>query len=188
VIIFAVTGDEIITIKFSKFQKWIFLQLIGWNFEFGDIEEELQHSGDSIQIQVLRESFIEDLALSHAKQTKAYEQREDSSMRPNKLTTTPIILDVASSGRSTPPSPTRRRLPKAPTGSTKVTMDPLVAFVYRVQLQFNCSIERNGNVCMVITVIEAEKSITTSQQSQEMEEDSKENDFFWIRIILKLPR
>lgn len=166
--------------------KTYYLQLVGWNFEFEDIEEELKHSGDSIHIQVLRESFNEGSSLSHTKQPNAYEHREQTSIRPNKLTTSPIVLDVVSSGRSTPPSPTRRRLPKAPTGLTKASTESLVPFVYRVQLQFNCSIESNGNVCMVITVIEAEKSITTTKH--EIEENNKENDFFWIKIILKLPR
>jgi hypothetical protein len=156
--------------------------------EFDDIEEELQHSGDSIQIQVLRESFMEDLSISRSKQHNAYENHEEPSVRPNKLITSPIVLDVVSSGRSTPPSPTRRRLPRAPTGFTKASTDSLVSFVYRVQLQFKCSIERNGNVCMVITVIEAEKSITATKQSYEIEENCTDNELIWIKIILTLPR
>ena len=164
------------------------IQLVGWNFVIEDIEEELQHSGDSIQIEVLRDSFMEDFSLPHSKQFNAYELHEQSSIRPNKLTTNPIVLDVVSSGRSTPPSPTRRRLPRAPTGLTKTSTDSLVSFDYRVQLQFNCSIERDGNACMVITVMEAEKSITTTTQCHEMEENAEENEFMWINIILSLPR
>jgi len=81
----------------------LIIQLVGWNFVIEDIEEELQHSGDSIQIEVLRDSFMEDFSLPHSKQFNAYEHHEQSSIRPNKLTTNPIVLDVVSSGRSTPP-------------------------------------------------------------------------------------
>ncbi len=164
------------------------VQLVGWNFGFEDIEHELQHSGDSIQIQVLRDSFMEEFSMPHPKQSNAYEHHEQSSTRPNKLTTNPIVLDVVSSGRSTPPSPTRRRLPRAPTGITRASTNSLVFFDYQVQLQFNCNIERNGNVCMVITVIEAEKSITTTKHSYEMEEHNEENEFLWIKMVLSLPR
>lgn len=163
---------------------------MGWNFEFDDIEEELQHSGDSIHIQVLRNSVVAEAPPSNAPQQNLYEHHDEPLMRPTKLPSGVLILDAESSGRSTPPSPTRRRLPQAPAAMViTYDNDSPFSFIYRVQLKFKCSIERNGSVCMVITVVEAEKSQTVANQPDEVgEKEKEENAFYWIKIILTLPR
>lgn len=110
-------------------------------------------------------------------------------MRPNKLPSSILVLDAESSGRSTPPSPTRRRLPQAPAVMMiAADTDSPFPFIYRVQLKFKCSIERNGSVCMVITVVEAERSPVVPQQTHDVGEKEKEHAFLWIKIILTLPR
>ncbi|XP_045028997.1 uncharacterized protein LOC116921958 isoform X2 [Daphnia magna] len=167
---------------------WDGVQLVGWNFEFDDIEEELQHSGDSIHIQVLRNSVGAEALPSSTPPQNIYEHHDEPLMRPNKLPSSILVLDAESSGRSTPPSPTRRRLPQAPAVMMiAADTDSPFPFIYRVQLKFKCSIERNGSVCMVITVVEAERSPVVPQQTHDVGEKEKEHAFLWIKIILTLP-
>lgn len=116
----------------------------------------------------------------YSQKSNTTEDSHQQPIRPNKLTSSVLVLEAGSSGRSTPPSPTRRRLPQAPTASVKSGSDFTTSFIYRVQLKFKCSLERDGNVCMVITVLGADKSPT--------EEYNEENALGWIQMVLTLPR
>ena len=133
---------------------------------------------------MLRNAHLDDA--SHSQPSTQHEEHPQP-LRPNKLTSSVLILD-GSSGRSTPPSPTRRRLPQAPTAAAAVKADPLSSIVYRVQLKFKCNVERSGNVCMVITVLGADKASLSPNQSHELEENNEDNSFAWIQMVLTPPR
>lgn len=132
---------------------------------------------------MLRSSHLEDSPKPH----QQLEREEPQPIRPNKLTSTVLILE-GPSGRSTPPSPTRRRLPQAPTTSMKTGADQPTSIFYRVQLKFKCSLERSGNLCMEITVLGAEKSPVKANHSRDIEDEPDEISFAWIHVVLVLPR
>ena len=48
--------------------------------------------------------------------------------------------------------------------------------------------ERSGNVCMVITVLGADKASLSPNQSHELEENNEDNSFAWIQMVLTPPR
>lgn len=150
-----------------------FDQLSGRSLD--EVQHELQHSGDSIEIEVQRGFYPPEV--DHGEILDGG-SNSVGPQRPNKLTSNLIAMESGgggSSGRATPPSPTRRRLPQAPVAGP----DPSL-LVYRVQLKFRSSVDsRNGSSTLTIAVLGAELPA---------EAGSIEESFGWITLILTLPK
>lgn len=169
------------------------VQLSGRSLE--EVQDELKHSGDSIQIEVERPNTGTD---RDAGEGKLLENSSCGPVRPNKLASNLIALDAAgggSSGRATPPSPTRRRLPQAPVagpqqlGTDSGGMTPN----YRVQLKIKSSMTEAGRSShhqptssLAIAVVSAE-SPNSSSTADEMT-SSVDDSFGWVTLILTLPK
>ena len=163
---------------------------------FEDFQNELQHSGDSIQIEVERGRRCE---LDDGNPIEL-ESGGIQPLRPNKLGSNFAALEGNSSGRATPPSPSRRRLPQAPVAVTPSGNGPdsatSIFVIYRLQIKIKSSVERNGTSCLVIAVISAEKSSPLQPHHEGAErsptanrqQSSEEESYVWIQVALKPPK
>ena len=168
--------------------------MVGRSFE--DFQNELQHSGDSIQIQVERGRQLDDGTPIELEGNAIGIQ----PLRPNKLGTNFTALEGNSTGRATPPSPSRRRLPQAPVAVTPSASSgpeaaPSFLVIYRLQVKIKSTVERNGNSCLVIAVISAEKSSALQPHHEgdrspvaNRQQSSDEDSFVWIQVGLNPPK
>lgn len=170
--------------------------MLGRSFE--DFQNELQHSGDSIQIEVERGRQLDDGTPIES------DGNGIQPLRPNKLGSNFTALEGNSTGRATPPSPSRRRLPQAPVAAAAVTPSasgpadaaPSFLVIYRLQVKIKSTVERNGNSCLVIAVISAEKSSALQPHHEgeisptvvNRQQSSEEDSFVWIQVALNPPK
>lgn len=154
------------------------------------VQDELQHSGDSIQIEVERSSSCHQQSSDRevAEILNSSSSNGPIVTRPNKLASNLMAAlesggGNSGGGRATPPSPTRRRLPQAPVAGLDLpggSSQQQPTHFYRVQLKLKSSMDgRTGQSSLVIAVIGAEKSTETG---------STEGTFGWLTLILILPK
>lgn len=147
-----------------------------------DVHEDLKHSGDSIEVVVVKRK---PRAPRTAEHYDAAEMDAHLPQRPNCLTTG-LLSDPSRCDKAALASPTRRRLPRAPMLHSSAEMPGPHDNELRILLKVMVFQEEADLSRVSITVLNVERSLSSDQYR--LDEDLLNKNMFWIQVKLLMPR